>query len=96
MDCLIVSVIASVLFWFDIISSDLYIALVAGSIVWMYVGSWLYFKFGFQKFYYHGLLGWHTPDDFPQQFDGCSIHATCKYCGKKIMQDGQGNWFSFD
>ena len=53
----------------------------------------LYFKFGAFKFYYHDILGWHTPGSSPKSFDGLSTHATCKHCGKDIMQDSQGNWF---
>ena len=37
-------------------------------------------------------LGWHlAPKE--QGFDGCSFTGTCPRCGKKVMQDGQGNWF---
>jgi len=42
---------------------------------------------------YHNIMGWHLPSNEPQKFDGCNIHATCKICGKSIMQDSQGNWF---
>lgn len=41
----------------------------------------------------HDHLGWHAPDDSPRRFDGCSIHSTCRFCGKDVMQDSQGNWF---
>ena len=52
----------------------------------------LYCRFGIFKTFYHNILGWHKPtDNF--MFDGCSFHSQCKYCGKEIMQDGQGNWF---
>ena len=37
-------------------------------------------------------LGWHKPND-TMVFDGVSWGSTCKYCGKAIMQDSQGNWF---
>ncbi len=37
-------------------------------------------------------LGWHTPDIY-RSFDGCSYESTCKWCKRKILQDGQGNWF---
>ena len=42
---------------------------------------------------YHNVMGWHLPDNEPQEFDGCNVHAHCKFCRKKIMQDSQGNWF---
>ncbi len=42
----------------------------------------------------HNVLKWHWPDKQGlYYFDGCSIHNKCKYCGKDIMQDSQGNWF---
>lgn len=42
------------------------------------------------------FLGWHKPDcSQPIWFDGCSEHSKCRYCGKKIMMDSQGNWFTF-
>lgn len=53
----------------------------------------IYLTTGFGRRFYHDILGWHQPDNGPQSFDGCSVHATCKYCGKEIMQDSQGNWF---
>ena len=62
-------------------------------IIMVYVGAWLYLAFGIGRFFYHDILGCHRPDDSPQWNDGCSEHATCKYCGKEIMQDSQGNWF---
>ena len=38
-------------------------------------------------------FGWHiAPKE--QNFDGCSFTGTCPRCGRKILQDGQGNWFS--
>lgn len=45
------------------------------------------------NWFYHDVLEWHLPDGKPQEFDGCSIHTHCKFCGKEIMQDSQGNWF---
>ena len=45
------------------------------------------------NWFYHNILEWHLPDDKPQEFDGCSFHAHCKFCNKEIMQDSQGNWF---
>lgn len=51
----------------------------------------LYFDFGWFKGFYHDVLGWHEPID-EWEFDGC-VHSVCKYCGKEIMRDSQGNWF---
>ena len=54
----------------------------------------LYFEYGKIKWFYHDIMGWHMPnEDDPEYFDGCSVHAKCKHCGKGIMQDSQGNWF---
>lgn len=58
-----------------------------------YIGAGLFFLFGAFKFYYHDILHWHRPDDSPRRHDGLREHSTCKYCGKDIMQDSQGNWF---
>jgi hypothetical protein len=58
--------------------------------------SLFYLKFGFNKWLYHDIMGWHQPkDDAEITFDGCSSHCTCKHCGKEIMQDSQGNWFEY-
>ena len=37
-------------------------------------------------------LGWHIAPD-RQFFDGCSLVGICPRCGKKVLQDSQGNWF---
>lgn len=40
------------------------------------------------------VLGWHKPyKNAPYWYDGCSVHSTCKRCGKEVMRDSQGNWF---
>lgn len=51
-----------------------------------------YLKFGWFKFFFHDVMGWHMPAD-EVGYDGCSFTSKCKFCGKKIMQDSQGNWF---
>lgn len=96
MGCLIVTIITGLLFWFDIITAKVFMALVVGTVLWAIVASALYFWFGFLKFFYHGVLGWHMPDDSPEWNDGLSDHSVCRYCGKNIMQDSQGNWFTFE
>lgn len=58
-----------------------------------YVPPILYSRYGFMKWWFHGVLNWHEPDESPDWFDGCTIHARCKHCGKKICQDSQGNWY---
>lgn len=59
----------------------------------------LYFQFsilnlvGLKK-KYHDILHWHEPDQ-SIIYKGLNIHSKCKYCGKHIMQDSQGNWFEW-
>ena len=55
----------------------------------------IYIKTGKFKHWYHDILKWHEPDESPKWSDGCSLHCKCKYCGKDIMQDSQGNWFEW-
>ena len=38
------------------------------------------------------IFAWHKPSDCIDM-DGVNITSKCRYCGKKIMLDGQGNWF---
>lgn len=61
-------------------------------LMWVWIGGIVYLETGFGKRLYHDLMGWHQPDN-SGSFDGCSEHSRCKYCGKEIMQDSQGNWF---
>ena len=35
------------------------------------------------------FMGWHKPIG-NYHHDGASMHSTCLYCGKDIMQDSQG------
>jgi hypothetical protein len=54
-----------------------------------------YFKFGFGKVFYHDVMGWHRPkEDEENTFDEINTYNYCKYCGKRILQDSQGNWFT--
>lgn len=48
--------------------------------------------FVFKKRIGHDLFGWHEPIS-EIDCDGCSLTSKCKYCGKNILMDGQGNWF---
>ena len=63
------------------------------AVSWMCGVVYLISKGKIFRRFYHDLMGWHLPADEPQGFDGCSFHAHCKFCGKEIMQDSQGNWF---
>lgn len=37
-------------------------------------------------------MGWHLEPPH-KKFDGCSSYGICPRCGKKVLQDSQGNWF---
>lgn len=52
----------------------------------------LYTKFGFCKWFYHDVMGWCYPSD-ESYFNGVSECSKCRFCGRDIMQDSQGNWF---
>lgn len=55
---------------------------------------WCFKPFKPGKWFYHDILKWHAPDPKASvKFDGASFHTYCKYCGKEIMLDSQGNWF---
>ena len=58
----------------------------------IYIPPLLYFKKGIFKKFFHDVLGWHEPYE-AHSFDGYNYRTTCKYCGKYIQQDSQGNWF---
>lgn len=70
----------------------LVLEILAVSIVIFLCGAVLYLTTGLGKWFYHDVMEWHMPTD-SQGFDGCSFTSTCKYCGKEIMEDSQGNWF---
>ncbi len=38
-------------------------------------------------------MGWHRPNGLVG-FDGCSNTSQCITCGKPVLQDSQGNWFT--
>ena len=40
-------------------------------------------------------LGWHLA---PREvgFDGANVKGICPRCGKRVMQDSQGNWFEVE
>lgn len=74
----------------DLIALDLIVLFIF--ILIFFVPIILYEKLGWFKGFYHDVLGWHKPID-EKYFDGYNTHSCCKYCGKEIMQDSQGNWF---
>ena len=61
-------------------------------VIMFLLASILYHQLGSFKWLFHDVLGWHMPNNF-YNFDGVNLSSRCKYCGKEIMQDSQGNWF---
>jgi len=41
------------------------------------------------------VLGWHAPTNIYVGWLSTTFESTCKRCGRPILQDSQGNWFSF-
>lgn len=41
------------------------------------------------------VLGWHKPTEIYVEGLSVTFESTCKRCGRPIMQDSQGNWFSY-
>ena len=56
------------------------------------IGAILYDKFDTFKKFYHDMLMWHKPNG-KIRLEGILLMSKCKFCGKDIMQDSQGNWF---
>ncbi len=38
------------------------------------------------------MFGWHKPGKI-RRTGRDNVRSKCKYCGKKILRDSQGNWF---
>lgn len=53
---------------------------------------WYAHPFKALTWFYHDIMGWHKPDT-KIGYDGTSFTAKCRFCGKEILQDSQGNWF---
>lgn len=63
-------------------------------ITWVGGLIWLAYPFNLGILFFHDILGWHKPNG-ESTFDGLSEHSHCRFCGEEIMQDSQGNWFTF-
>lgn len=63
-------------------------------ITWIGGLIWLAHPFKLGTWFFHDILGWHKPNG-ELTFDGLSEHSHCRFCNKEIMQDSQGNWFTF-
>jgi hypothetical protein len=95
MGCLIGTCIAGQLMLADIIAADTFMTIVAVLLFCEPIAPVLYFRLGWFKFFYHNMLGWHRPANAILWNDGCSQRSVCKHCGRDIMQDSQGNWFTY-
>ena len=42
----------------------------------------------------HNAFGWHDGRGAAVGFDGCSRTSRCGWCGERVLQDSQGNWFA--
>lgn len=43
----------------------------------------------------HDVLGWHDGNGGVRGFDGVSMTGQCSVCGRRVLMDSQGNWFTF-
>lgn len=60
--------------------------------LFLLIGGTFYTRKGWNKKFFHDTMGWHEPAK-NITFNGISYCSHCKYCGKRIFQDSQGNWF---
>ena len=59
------------------------------------VCSPFYYKWGIGKRFYHNMLGWHLPQREQITQIGENAKSQCRLCGREIIQDSRGNWFSY-
>lgn len=72
----------------------LLLIVIPGTFIFLLSIIWTFTSFRPMKWLCHDFAGWHEPDpDKEIEFDGCNHITYCKICGKRIMQDSQGNWF---
>ena len=83
----IIFILLSVLFLIWLLLSVLFL-------IWLLGLTWIFTPFRPCKWFFHDILSWHEPDSRKGiEIRGINIHAKCKYCGKDIIRDSQGNWF---
>lgn len=58
----------------------------------LYIPAFMYKRYGAFVWFFHDYLGWHQSEESEEYFDGSEMHSRCKWCGKYITQDSQGNW----
>lgn len=97
MICLIGEALISVLFLCNIINHLVYAALVMAIPVLAALFEWAYFRFGWFKFYFHDILGWHVSADCdPIIAEDGQIHMACEYCDEDFVDDGHQDWYCGD
>lgn len=62
------------------------------SIIAIPFGFLLAYMVGWRKNFWC-RIGWHSHGYDATEFDGCSVHARCKWCGYEGLIDSQGNLF---
>jgi len=55
--------------------------------------NWQSFKKEVWPEFWCDIMGWHKAP-LRQGFDGASLNGRCPRCGKRVLRDSQGNWFS--
>lgn len=40
------------------------------------------------------ILDWHKPSSKVKYIGGTNFISTCRFCGKEILRDSNGGWFS--
>lgn len=71
------------------------VSILGGVLALFLVLAILYLAIGWNRWLFHNLLGWHKPIK-EKTFKGINIISKCRYCGKEIAQDSQGNWFEVE
>lgn len=71
------------------------VSILGGVLALFLVLAILYLAIGWNRWLFHNILGWHKPIK-EKIFKGINIISKCKYCGKEIAQDSQGNWFEVE
>ena len=71
------------------------VSILNGVLILFLVLAILYLVIGWNRWLFHNLLGWHKPTK-KKTFNGIAIISKCRYCGKEIAQDSQGNWFEVE
>lgn len=62
--------------------------------IWSIVGLayYLYISFGWFSKFFHGVVGFHRPDDRNVWMQGFQKHCRCKVCKRVLVLDEIGEW----